>query len=145
MSPKARRWGSFISVSPAPRTRHIGGALGVLTGRASLPDLSLCVHWGKGGQHRWPVHFTPPGSFSSGLRKNGPFLMSCVLNRFFFPRINPPEQEEPREGLGFRMESTSGFKGQREKPFHAEFPAIWYLLRSLFSEQASPEYLGKCL
>lgn len=36
---------------PSSQDLHTGGALGALTGCASLLDLSLCVHWQKGGQH----------------------------------------------------------------------------------------------
>lgn len=69
--------------------------------------------------------------------KTGPFLVSCVL--FFLIK------EASREGLAFTMESTFGFKDQRGKPYFMLNSQYFGIFRSLFSEQASPEFLGKCL
>lgn len=80
------------------------------------------------------------GGLSSLLflgQKSGPFLMSRAL--FFLSK------EAPREGLGLQWRALLSLKTKEGKPYLILSSQHFDFFHSLFSEQASSEYLGKCL
>lgn len=75
--------------------------------------------------------------YSSWVKNLGPFL--CHVPCFFLSK------EAPREGLGLQWRALLSLKTKEGKPYLILSSQHFDFFHSLFSEQASSEYLGKCL